>query len=92
VNEQTTATRRAVGRGLLAILLAVVALAVAVPASGALAGGNDDTAGGAPAGEQRTAPLQDRDGGRDGDCPEKDGRGGDGGQSNGASTGNPVWA
>ena len=57
-----------------------------MPASGALAGGNDDTAGGAPTGEQQTAPVPDRDG----ECPEKDGRGGDGGQSNGASTGNPV--
>jgi len=90
VNEQTTATPPRRRRGLLATLLAVVALAVAVPASGALAGGNDDTTGGAPAGEQRTAPVQDRDGRRDGDCPEKDGRGGNGGQSSGASTGNPV--
>jgi nitrous oxide reductase len=90
VNEQTTATPPRRRRGLLATLLALVALAVAVPASGALAGGNDDTTGGAPAGEQRTAPVQDRGGGRDGDCPEKDGRGGDGGQSSGASTGNPV--
>jgi hypothetical protein len=91
VNEQTTATPPRRRRGLLATLLAVVALAVAVPpASGALAGGNDDTTGGVPAGEQRTAPVQDRDGRRDGDCPEKDGRGGNGGQSSGASTGNPV--
>jgi hypothetical protein len=58
----------------LATVLALAALAVAVAASGALAGGDAGSAGSAPGsapsgGQQRTAPVQDRDSGRHGDCP-----------------------
>jgi hypothetical protein len=67
-------------RGLLTVVLAAVAIAVALPASGALAGGNspDSQASG---GGVESAPVQDRrdQGPRDGDCPEE--RGGQGRES-----------
>jgi hypothetical protein len=68
-------------RGVVAGVLAAVAIAVALPASGALAGGNspDSQASG---GGVESAPVQDQrdQGPRDRDCPEKrDGQGGDSG-------------
>ena len=68
-------------RGLVAGVLSAAAVAVALPVSGALAGG--DSAGGDPA-SGSTAPVQTQTTPRDdsprdrGDCPEKDGRGGSG--------------
>jgi hypothetical protein len=65
---------------MLAGVLAAVALAVALPASGALAGGgsSDSQASG---GGVESAPVQDQrgDGPRDRDCPKE--RGGQGGDS-----------
>jgi hypothetical protein len=67
-------------RRVLTGVLAAVAIAVALPASGALAGG-DSTNPQASGGGVESAPVQDqRDRGpRDGDCPEKGG--GQGGSS-----------
>jgi ferric-dicitrate binding protein FerR (iron transport regulator) len=73
-------------RAVLATVLALAALAAAVPASGALAGGDAGGAGSAPSGgQQRTAPVQDRDTGRHGDCPGHHGGRSQSHQSDGAT-------
>jgi ferric-dicitrate binding protein FerR (iron transport regulator) len=74
MSEQPTPSPPRRRRAVLATVLALVALAIAVPASGALAGGGAGSAGSAlGGGQQRTAPVQDRSGGRHGDCPGHDG-------------------
>jgi hypothetical protein len=70
MSEHTTPTPPRRRRGLIAAILAVAALAIAVPATGALAGGDPGSAGAAPSGAQpRTAPVQEPDGGHHGNCP-----------------------
>jgi hypothetical protein len=70
MSEQPTPSPPRRRRAVLATVLTLAALAVAVPASGALAGGDAGSAGSAPSGgQQRTAPVQDRHSGRHGDCP-----------------------
>jgi hypothetical protein len=69
MEEQRQLGRRR--RGILTGVLAAVAIAVALPASGALAGGSSDTRG--SGGGVESAPAQDQrdQGPRDRDCPEK---------------------
>jgi hypothetical protein len=65
-------------RGMVAVVLSAAAVAVALPVSGALAG--DDSTGGGSAATQaqdQTAPRDNSPRDR-GDCPDKDGRGGQG--------------
>jgi hypothetical protein len=90
MTEQSTPERPRRRRGAVAAALAIAALAVAVPASGALAGGDDGSASGSPGTEQRTIPAQDGGQSRDRDCPEKDGRGNGGGQSSGGGQSNDT--
>jgi hypothetical protein len=60
--------------------LCAVALAVGLPASGALAGGGSEATGGSGSAPSTAPAVQSQDGGgqRDGDCPEKDGGGSEG--------------
>ena len=81
-------------RGALAAILAAAALGTAaVPAYGALNGGGPDSAG--PARDSAPNFVRDerrgeeRPGGRDGDCPWKDGRGGGGGGERAPDRGSP---
>ena len=64
-------------RGLVAAVLSAAAVAVALPVSGALAGGDSQSVQTQPVQTQgETAPRDDSPRNHDGDCPEKDGRGG----------------
>lgn len=89
MNEhQPSGTRRR--RGVVAAILSAAAVAVALPVSGALAGG--DPASGESASRaavptqarDQTAPRDDAPRER-GDCPEKDGRGDSGSDSSSGS-------
>ena len=63
-------------RGIIAAVLSAAAVAVALPVSGALAGGDSTTGGTAPTQAQdQTAPRDDSPR-KHGDCPDKDGQGG----------------
>jgi hypothetical protein len=76
MEEQRHSGRRR--RGMVAGLLAAVAMAVALPASGALAGDSSPNSQASGSGVE-SAPVQDRrdQEPRDRDCPEKrDGQGG----------------
>jgi len=77
MNEhRKSASRR---RGVVAAVLSAAAVAVSLPISGALASGDSEpaqTQGVQTQGE--TAPRDDSPRNHDGDCPEKDGRGGSG--------------
>lgn len=79
MNEQRPSRRRR--RGLVAAMLSAAAVAVALPISGALASGEDaptQAQGQATQTQNQTAPRDGSPRNHDGDCPEKDGRGGSG--------------
>ena len=68
-------------RGIVAVVLSAAAVAVALPVSGALAGGDAASGGSVPTQAQdQTAPRDDSPRNH-GDCPDKDGRGGSGSDS-----------
>ena len=73
MNEHRNGRRR----GLVAAVLSATAVAVALPISGALASGDSEPLQTQPVQTQgETTPRDDSQRNHDGDCPEKDGRGG----------------
>jgi len=73
MNEHRNGRRR----GLVAAVLSATAVAVALPISGALASGDSEPLQTQPVQTQgETTPRDDSPRNHDGDCPDKDGRGG----------------
>jgi hypothetical protein len=72
-------------RGLVAAALSAAAVAVALPVSGAVAGGDSASAGSFPTQAQDQTTPRDDSPRNHGDCPKKDGQGGSGSDSSSSS-------